>query len=45
MEASWNGKLRMLEPGDEATEGDLTKMEDLNNELEWFAIDLKEGRA
>lgn len=37
--------LRMLEPGEDATEADLTKMDDLNNELERFAEDLKEGRA
>ena len=37
--------LRMLEPGEEATEADLTKMDDLNDELERFATDLKEGRA
>ena len=37
--------LQMLEPGEEATEADLTKMHDLNNELERFATDLKEGRA
>ena len=35
----------MLEPGEEATEGDLTKMDDLNDELERFAVDLKEGSA
>lgn len=37
--------LSMLESGDDATEGDLTKMDDLNAELERFVEDVKEGRA
>jgi hypothetical protein len=37
--------LELLDPGDEPTEGDLTMVEDLQEELAEFAIDVVQGRA
>jgi hypothetical protein len=37
--------VAMLEPGEQETEADLQRMDDLNNELKRFAEDLREGRA
>ena len=35
----------MLDPGEEATEADLKKMDDIAAELDEFAADVKRGRA
>jgi hypothetical protein len=37
--------MAMLEPGEDATDADLTRMSDLHDELERFKEDLKDGRA
>jgi hypothetical protein len=37
--------MAMLDPGEEATDADLSRMTDLNDELERFVEDMKEGRA
>lgn len=44
-EACYRVIMRMLEPGQEATDADLRKMAELDAELRQFAIDVKEGRG
>lgn len=37
--------LAMVSPGDECTEEDLQKMDQVQTELEQFSLDVSEGRA
>lgn len=37
--------LELLDPGDEPTEGDLTMVEDLQDELAEFAVSVVQGQA